>query len=214
MRRRYHGSTKVKRAQLQALCREVKVFCMKDNETINEYFSRTFPIANKMTCEGEKIEQTIIVEKVLRYMTIEFNYVVCSIEESNDVTTLSIDELQSSLLVHEHGMKITQEKEDVQVLNFASYDRGGINNRGKGHGGFHGHGRGRLSIDQIQCYKCHKIRHYQSECSSWQENSVNFVEFDESEEFLLMAQKEDTKSNNQLWFRDSECSKHMVGTKE
>jgi hypothetical protein len=31
-------------------------------------------------------------------MTSRFEYVVSSIEESNDVTTLSIDELQSSLL--------------------------------------------------------------------------------------------------------------------
>jgi hypothetical protein len=31
----------------------------------------------------------------------KFDYVVCSIEESKDIDALSIDELQSSLLVHE-----------------------------------------------------------------------------------------------------------------
>jgi len=29
-----------------------------------------------------------------------FNYVVCSIEESNNINTMTIDELQSSLLMH------------------------------------------------------------------------------------------------------------------
>ncbi|XP_068663053.1 uncharacterized protein [Aristolochia californica] len=37
-------------------------------------------------------------------MTSRFNYVVCSIEESNNLDTLTIDELQSSLLVHEQRM--------------------------------------------------------------------------------------------------------------
>lgn len=134
MRRKYQGSTKVKIPQLQALCREVEILCMKDDETIDEYLARNLAIANKM-------EQTTIVEKMLRTMTIKINYVVCSIEESNDVTTLSIDELQSSLLVYKQRMKINQEKEDEQVLNIASYGRGG----------FRGCGRGRLGKDQIQC---------------------------------------------------------------
>jgi hypothetical protein len=66
---------------------------MKDNETVNEFFARTLSIANKMTAQGERLDQLHIVEKVMRSMTPRFNYVVCSIEESNDVTTLTIDEL-------------------------------------------------------------------------------------------------------------------------
>ncbi|MCI60173.1 retrovirus-related Pol polyprotein from transposon TNT 1-94, partial [Trifolium medium] len=62
-------------------------------------------IANKMTSYGERVEQVTVVEKVLRSMPARFNYVVCSIEESNDVTALTIDELQSSLIVHEQRMK-------------------------------------------------------------------------------------------------------------
>ncbi|MCI57993.1 retrovirus-related Pol polyprotein from transposon TNT 1-94, partial [Trifolium medium] len=78
-----------------------EVLCMKDNETVDELFARTLAIANKMTSQGERLEQLHIVEKVLRSMTPRFNYVVCSTEESNAATQLTIDELQSSLLVHE-----------------------------------------------------------------------------------------------------------------
>ena len=112
MRQKFQGSTKVKRAQLQALRREFEILSMKDNETVNEYFSRTLAIANKMTTHGESMGQTKVVEKVLRSMTSKFNYVVCSIEESNDVTALTIDELQSSLLVHEQRMQYTFEKDE------------------------------------------------------------------------------------------------------
>jgi hypothetical protein len=88
MRRKYQGSTKVKRAQLQSLRREYEVLAMRESETVNEYFARTLAIANRMTSHGERIEQVMVVEKILRSMPQKFNYVVCSIEESNDVTTL------------------------------------------------------------------------------------------------------------------------------
>ena len=49
-------------------------------------------IENKMRIHGENMEDITITEKILRSMTSKFNYVVCSIEESNDTTELSIDE--------------------------------------------------------------------------------------------------------------------------
>ncbi|GAU12288.1 hypothetical protein TSUD_141960 [Trifolium subterraneum] len=101
MKQKYQGSLKVKRAQLQALRREFEVLEMEDDESVNDYFARTLAIANKMTSHGERVEHVTVVEKILRSMPAKFNYVVCSIEQSNDVTTLSIDELQSTLIVQE-----------------------------------------------------------------------------------------------------------------
>jgi hypothetical protein len=49
----------------------------------------------------KKMEQSVIIEKILRSMTLKFNYVVCLIEKSNDLSTMTIDEFQSSLLFHE-----------------------------------------------------------------------------------------------------------------
>ena len=105
MRQKYQGSTKVKCAQLQALRREFEILGMKEGEKVDEYFARTLTIANKMKAHGERMEQIVIIEKILRSMTVKFNYVVCSIEESNDLSTMTIDELQSSLLVHEQRMQ-------------------------------------------------------------------------------------------------------------
>ena len=77
---------------------------MKAGESVNEYFARTLIIANKMKANGENKGDVVVVEKILRSMTPKFDYVVCSIEESKDTDTLTIDELQSSLLVHEQLM--------------------------------------------------------------------------------------------------------------
>ena len=42
---------------------------------------------------GEKIDDVVVIEKILGSMTPKFDYDVCSIEEPNDVDTSSIDEL-------------------------------------------------------------------------------------------------------------------------
>ncbi|KAM2122530.1 hypothetical protein ACFX1Q_020195 [Malus domestica] len=89
---------------------------MKAGESVNEYFARTLTIANKMRSHGEKMEDVVVIEKILRSMVSKFDYVVCSIEESNDIDILSIDELQSSLLVHEQRMgRHTAEEQAFKV---------------------------------------------------------------------------------------------------
>jgi hypothetical protein len=66
---------------------------MKENEGVDEYFARTLTIANKIKIHGEKMDQVVIIENILRSMTLRFDYVVCSVEESNNLDTLTIDEL-------------------------------------------------------------------------------------------------------------------------
>ncbi|XP_019442326.1 PREDICTED: uncharacterized protein LOC109347051 [Lupinus angustifolius] len=121
MKQKYQGSTKVKKAQLQALRREFELLAMKEGDKVNNFMRRTLTLVNKMKSNGETMEQCIVVSKILRSLMAKFNYVVCSIEESNDLSTLSVDELHGSLLVHEQRMKGYQEEE--HVLKVAQEDR-------------------------------------------------------------------------------------------
>ena len=59
----------------------------------------------------DKIEDVIMVEKVLQSMISKFTFFVCSIEESNDIDSISIDELHSSLLVHEKHFNNKQQQQ-------------------------------------------------------------------------------------------------------
>ncbi|KAK0595133.1 hypothetical protein LWI29_003872 [Acer saccharum] len=102
MKKKYQGTTRAKRQQLQLLRSEFETLRMKSGELVTDYFSQTMAIVNKMRIHDNKTEDVTIVEKILRSMTPKFNFVVCSIGKSNDIDELSIDELQSSLLIHEH----------------------------------------------------------------------------------------------------------------
>ena len=74
---------------------------MRSGEGVTKYFSRVMTVANNMRAYGEDMQDVKVVEKILHSLTKKFNYVVCSIEESKDIDSLTIDELQRSLIVHE-----------------------------------------------------------------------------------------------------------------
>ncbi|KAJ8768141.1 hypothetical protein K2173_021081 [Erythroxylum novogranatense] len=96
MKKKYQGTTRAKRQQLQALCTDFELLRMKSGESVTDYFSRTMAIVNQMRIHGNQTDDVTVVEKIIRSMTPKYNYVVCSIEESNDIDELSLDELQSS----------------------------------------------------------------------------------------------------------------------
>ena len=110
MQRKYRGSTRVKRAQLQALEREFEFLNMKEEETIDNYLSRLLHLLSIMKSNGEVIEESMVVSKILNTLILKFNYLVCLIEESNDLGTLTIDELHANLLVHEQHMQVSKQK--------------------------------------------------------------------------------------------------------
>ncbi|XP_020225348.1 uncharacterized protein LOC109807241 [Cajanus cajan] len=218
MQKKYQGSTRVKRAQLQALRREFELLSMKEGEKVDAYLGRTLSIVNKMKSNGEKVDSSTVVSKILRSLTSKFNYVVCSIEESNDLSTLSIDELHGSLLVHEQRMQSLQPEE--QVLKITHDDRSGTSRgRGRGYSRGWGRGRGRQPLNRalIECFYYHKLGHFQYECPEF-EKKAHYATFDESKEAedeLLLATYEEMPQSVQEehWFLDSGCSNHMTGNK-
>jgi len=153
MKIKYQGNARVQRAQLQILRRNFEVLEMKPGEAVTDYFSRVLLVANDMRNLGEDMTNGKIVEKILRTLTENFNYIVCSIEESNDINKLSVDELQSSLLVHEQKFRRHRSGDD-QALRIYD-DRFGSRNRGRS--SFRGRGRGRgpqvLNKATVECFK-------------------------------------------------------------
>lgn len=155
MKKKYQGNARVQRAQLQRLRREFETLEMKIGESVAEYIARVMIVTNSVRNHGEDMADVKVVEKILRSLTDQFNYIVCSIEELKDIDSLSVDELQSSLLVHEQ--KFRKKDMEEQALKVTTDERS--TNRGRGRNGARGRGRGRgrQSKETVECYKCHKL---------------------------------------------------------
>ncbi|XP_023763637.1 uncharacterized protein LOC111912134 [Lactuca sativa] len=140
MKLKYKGNARVKRAQLQRLHRDFETLEMKFGETVTDYLGRVMVIANDMRNAGEDMSEVKIIKKVLRTMTKEFNFVVCTIKESKDINNMTVDELQSSLLIHKQ--KIRRKVNDEHVLK-VEHDHNSGRGRGRGRGNTaKGRGRG------------------------------------------------------------------------
>ncbi|RDY04722.1 hypothetical protein CR513_11544, partial [Mucuna pruriens] len=118
LKKKYQGTTRVQRAQRQALQKEYEVLSMTKGESVNGYFACTLTIVNKLRINKAKIEDVDVIEKILQSMTPKFNYVVCSLEESKNLDVMTINKLQSIFLVHEQRMKSQiVEEQALKVAN-------------------------------------------------------------------------------------------------
>jgi len=91
---------------------------MKDGEFVTSRCVRTMEISNIILCHGEKMEDVMIMEKILRSLTSKSDYFTCSIEESKDIDAFSLNELWSSLLVYEQKMNRSSTSEEQALKAF------------------------------------------------------------------------------------------------
>lgn len=70
---------------------------MKEEDSIVKFFSRFVLLNNLMKACGESINDLQKIKKVLRSLTLKFDYIVVSVEESKSLPEMKIEELQALL---------------------------------------------------------------------------------------------------------------------
>ncbi|XP_026459960.1 uncharacterized protein LOC113360701 [Papaver somniferum] len=161
----YTGSDKVKKVRLQTLKRKYELLQMQTTETISYFFSKTLNLVNEMKANGDTIEDSAIVEKILSSLPEKFESKVIAIEECNTVATMTLNELLGSLQAYEKRLqeKIVAAKQVEEALQIQVRWRnnqekpnvggfqGGYDNGGRSNNGSYRKPFGR---SKIQCYNC------------------------------------------------------------
>ncbi|GAV84464.1 DUF4219 domain-containing protein/UBN2 domain-containing protein [Cephalotus follicularis] len=145
----YKGEDKIKLVRLQILRCEFDSLRMKDSESVEEFFNRVIALVNQMKVNGEAMENQKIVEKILKSLTRKFEYIVVAIEESKDLSSLSLESLLGSLQSHELRMKQFDAPPLEHAFQSQVLSHGG-NFRGRGRGRHSTRGRGRGNEQEMR----------------------------------------------------------------
>lgn len=122
-----------------------------------------------------------------------------------------------SLQAHEVRLNMSikmQEAQAFQVQGESSIHQGNEHGRSSYRGGRgRGRSRGRGNRSNIQCYRCNIYEHIQANCW-YKDEKANYAELEEYEESKLFMAHVETNDDvsSDVWFVDSGCSNHMLGT--
>lgn len=134
----------MKKVRLQTLQRQLENLQMDDNESATTFTSRVLAVTNQMKLCGEECKEQMKVEKILRSLTLKFEHLVVTLEETQDLSKLTVDEVSNKLQAREERMNEQQDEQvtaqTLQAHTSAKSERSGEARRG---GNPCGKGRGR-----------------------------------------------------------------------
>lgn len=149
----------VKIVRLRTLRCEFDNVRMKETESIEEFYIRVIFLLNQMRLNGEVIDDKRVVEKILRSLTRKFEYMVVAIEESKDISDLSLENLLGILESNELRLK----QFDTQSFEHAFQTQSNNQNsptekQFNQNNHVKGKGRGR-PLSQVQCFHTKRYGH-------------------------------------------------------
>lgn len=89
----YGDNALVKKVKVQSLHGQYENLNMKNKEKVLDYIFRVILITNEIKSCGETLYDDRIVEEVLRFITLQFDYILVAIEYFKDLSTMRVEEL-------------------------------------------------------------------------------------------------------------------------
>ncbi|GAU35215.1 hypothetical protein TSUD_204910 [Trifolium subterraneum] len=191
LERCHTGGMKVKKVKLQALRKQYEHTEMEDDEKIEDFFNKVKVITNSMALNGETISDEQFCEKILRSLPPRFDFIVCTIEETKDLSTMTPAELLSTLQARElrFSERNGDKKSDQALYASSKKSHGGgkkqwgknkgkdnqdhhktqgsdkteSSSKGGGGGSHYKHSGQKFNKKNIKCYNCDKVGHFASE---------------------------------------------------
>ncbi|XP_058003992.1 uncharacterized protein LOC131180657 [Hevea brasiliensis] len=209
LKAKFQGSALSKQMSVLNLRREFEVLKMKESETLKEYTDRLMTVVNKIKLLGEDLSDKRVVEKVLVSLPDRFEPKISSLEDSKDLSKITLPELISSLQAIEQRRIIREEdaseeafvaKQKGKQVMEVKKDSKERDNKGKQpESGSEAVKKGRFP----PCPTCKRTNHLEKDC--WQKNRSK-----QQDDHLFMASQSLKQVDKLTWIIDSGYTSHMA----
>lgn len=110
LKKEYQGNERTKNMQVLNLIREFEMLKMKETKTIKDYSDKLLGIVNKVRLLGKDFSDERIVQKILVTLPEKYESKISSLEESKDLSSISLAELVNALQAQEQRRMIRKKK--------------------------------------------------------------------------------------------------------
>ncbi|GKA27363.1 DUF4219 domain-containing protein [Tanacetum coccineum] len=216
----HQGNSQVKDNKIDLLVQQYEQFVISEDESIDSAFARFNTIITSLKALDEGYSSKNYVRKFLRALHPKWKEKVMAIEESNDLTSLSLDELIGNLKVHEMIIK-----KDFKIVK-AKVERKSIGLKAK-----------KESSDEECLTSDSEDEEYVMEVRDFKKffkRRDRFVRQPQNDKKADNGEEDDEKVKDETcrvahasseiclgvdlepdeWIKDSGCSKHMTGNRK
>ena len=121
--------------QVINLKREYENLKMEESETVKEYADRLMAVVNKIRLLGEELSDARVVEKVLVSLPEKFESKISSLEDSKDLSQISLSELVNALQAQEQRRAIRNKEATIGAFQAKHKEKGNSSGKGRRNAG-------------------------------------------------------------------------------
>ncbi|GKC12429.1 retrovirus-related pol polyprotein from transposon TNT 1-94 [Tanacetum coccineum] len=235
----HQGNSQVKDNKIDLLVQQYEQFTIPEKKSIDNAFARFNTIITSLKALNEGFSSKNYVRKFLRALHPKWSAKVTAIEESKDLTSLSLDELIGNLKVYEVIIKkdskiVKDKREQSRSLALKAKKESSDDDSSTSENERKSLQRSRDDKNgksKRKCFRCGDSNHLIGECpkSSRNNNQRAFIggAWSDSGEDEEEKNKDETclvaQASNEIclginlepdeWIKDSGCSKHMTGNR-
>ena len=88
---------------------------MHEGETLSDFYTKLYDIANELFVLGEKISKTTLVRKIMRSLPDRFSSKVIAVDEAKDFDSMKVEDLMGSLRAFEMTLKQRKREKSIAL---------------------------------------------------------------------------------------------------